>query len=325
MVKKKSKIIVTGCAGFIGFHLILHLLKLKNYKVYGLDNLNNYYDVKLKRDRLAVLKKNKDFNFYKIDIENASKVLQNFKKNKYDFVIHLAAQAGVRHSIVNPKPYLDTNINGFFNIIESAKKINVKHFMYASTSSVYGESKKFPLKEGYNTSNPNSFYAATKKSNEVMAHAYSHIYNMKTTGLRFFTVYGPYGRPDMALFKFTKAITEDKKIDLFNKGDHVRDFTYVDDVVEGIIKLIGKSNKTNYEVLNIGSGNPKKLKEFLNQIEKNLKKKSKKNLKKFQIGDVYKTHASIEKIRQKIYFRPKFNISNGIKNFVEWYKEYYKK
>ena len=325
MKSKKQRILITGCAGFIGFHLTLRLLNNKKYKVYGIDNINNYYDLNLKKDRLAILKQNKNFNFYKINIEINNQVLKNFRRIKYDYIIHLAAQAGVRHSITNPRPYLDANINGFFNILDAARLIKVKHLIYASTSSVYGESNKFPLRENYPTSSPNSFYAATKKANEVMAYAYSHIYKMKTTGLRFFTVYGPYGRPDMALFKFTKAITENKYLELFNKGDHQRDFTYIDDIVQGIINLINVKNKDKFQLFNIGSGRPKRLRGFLYLIEKFLGKKAKTKMRKFQIGDVYKTHASISKIQNEIGYKPRFKLSIGIKNFIEWYKEYYTK
>lgn len=321
----KKNILITGCAGFIGFHLCMSLLKNKKYSVHGIDNLNNYYDKKLKLDRLKILKKNTTFKFYKIDIEHEKKIFTNFKNKKYDYVIHLAAQAGVRHSISYPKPYLNTNVLGFFNVINASNIFKIKHFIYASTSSVYGDSKKFPLKEDYDTSKPNSFYAATKKSNEVIAYSYSHIYNLKTTGLRFFTVYGPYGRPDMALFKFTKAIVENKKLELYNQGKHVRDFTYIDDVVDAIIKILSltKKNSMNYEIFNIASGKPEKLSLFLNKIEQFLNKRSKSILKKFQMGDVYKTHASIGKLQKKINFNPKFNISLGIRKFVNWYKNYF--
>ena len=327
MIKNKKNILVTGCAGFIGFHLSLALLKNKNFKVYGIDNLNNYYDQKLKKDRLKILKKDKRFNFYKIDIEDEKRIFSNFKNNKYHYVVHLAAQAGVRHSISTPKPYLQTNILGFFNVINASRIFKVAHFLYASTSSVYGDSKNFPLRENFETSKPNSFYAATKKSNEIIAYSYSHIYNLKTTGLRFFTVYGPYGRPDMALFKFTKGITENKKIELFNNGRHIRDFTYIDDVVDSIIKLINPKikNSNNFEILNIGSGNPQRLMVFLKAIEKSLNKKSKKVFKKFQMGDVYKTHASVAKLDKTIKYRPKFTIMRGIDEFVDWYKRYFKK
>ena len=226
------KILVTGCAGFIGYHLCLKLLEKNKHKVYGLDNISNYYDVKLKNSRLKNLKEHPNkFYFHKIDIANFNKLKNNFKKNNYDYVIHLAAQAGVRASIQKPSQYVRSNLTGFFNILEISKIFKIKHLVFASTSSVYGSTKKFPLSEDNNTDKPLSFYAATKKSNELMAYSYSNIHKLPCTGLRLFTVYGPYGRPDMSLFKFTKAIFNSNKIDLFNRGDHVRDFTYIDDVV----------------------------------------------------------------------------------------------
>ena len=325
---KKLKILVTGCAGFIGYHLCKELTKNKEISLYGIDNLNNYYDLDLKKNRLRKLtNKISNFKFYKIDIENYTKIKNNFKVNKYDYVIHLAAQAGVRYSIDNPKVYVDTNINGFFNIIDNCKNFHIKHFIYASTSSVYGDSKKFPLKENFDTSSPQSFYAATKKTNEVIAYAYSSIYKLPSTGLRFFTVYGPYGRPDMALFKFTKAIEDGKKLELFNRGNHIRDFTYVDDITVSIKKLIKKQKKSKvpYQVFNIGSGNPQKLTKFLFWIEQELKKKSSKIMRNFQLGDVFKTHADISALTKKIKFKPKTNINLGIKEFIRWYKEYYNK
>ena len=324
--KNKQLILITGCAGFIGYHLTLSLSKNKNYLLFGIDNLNDYYDTNLKKDRLKNLKKNVDnFIFFNIDISNEKAIRNNFNNYKYDYVINLAAQAGVRYSIDNPRTYLKSNIDGFFNILDHSNRIKVKHLIYASTSSVYGDSKNFPLKENFHTSSPQSFYAATKKSNEVMAHAYSSIFKLPTTGLRFFTVYGPYGRPDMALFKFTKAISENKKILLFNRGQHVRDFTYIDDITNAIVKIIKKPKKTKipYQILNIGSGDPKKLTLFLSRIEKELSKKSKKVMKEFQLGDVKKTHANIDALIKLTKFKPKNNINSGIKKFVDWYKKYY--
>ena len=318
-------ILVTGCAGFIGFNLSLNLLNKKSIKVYGLDNLNNYYDINLKKDRLKILRKNKKFFFYKIDICNTKKIDNFFKKNKIDYVVHLAAQAGVRYSIENPRNYLKSNIIGFFNILENSKNYKIKHLVYASTSSVYGENKKFPLAEDNSTDKPISFYAATKKSNEVMAYSYSYIYNLRTTGLRFFTVYGPYGRPDMSLFKFTKSIIDSTKINLFNNGNHERDFTYVDDVVDAIKKTLFKKNKYKipYDIYNIGSNNPIHLKTYLKTIEKILNKKTLIKLSKFQLGDIKKTHASIKKITKDTNFQPKTSIKIGISKFVKWYREYY--
>ena len=241
------KILITGCAGFIGYHLCKKLLKNNNI-VFGIDNLNNYYDLKLKKDRLKNLK-NKKFLFYKIDIKNKKKLLKFVKIKKIDVIYHLAAQAGVRYSIFNPETYFDNNLKGFFNILETCRENKIKHLIFASTSSVYGKKEKFPAKETDNTDQPLSFYAASKKCNEIMAYSYSKIYNLKCTGVRFFTVYGPYGRPDMALYKFTKSIINRKKVNLFNKGHHTRDFTYIDDVVHFLVKMrdIKKNNtRGNY-------------------------------------------------------------------------------
>lgn len=324
---KKIKILVTGCAGFIGFHLSNKLLKYNKYNIFGIDNINSYYDVKLKKDRLKILNQNKNFKFSKIDLTNSYLIKKNFKANNYDVVINLAAQAGVRYSIENPSVYLSTNVNGFFNILDASRENKLKHLIFASTSSVYGASNKFPLSENLHTSKPLSFYAATKKTNEVMAYAYSNIYNLPCTGLRFFTVYGPYGRPDMALFKFTNLIKSNKKIDLFNNGNHYRDFTYIDDIVDGIVGIIEtpSQDKIPFNVFNIGSNKPKYLKVFLSTIEKIIGKKAKINNKKLQKGDVFKTHASISKLYKKSGYKPKVSIQQGIKNFIEWYNQYYNK
>ena len=320
------KILVTGCCGFIGYHLSRHLLTNKKYKVYGIDNLNNYYDVMLKKDRLANIKK-KGLIFFKQDIKNFNSIQKNFQREKYDYVVHLAAQAGVRHSIDSPEIYLKNNIDGFFNILENCKTYNIKHLIYASTSSVYGNNKKFPLKEESNTDKPLSFYAATKKANEVMAHSYSNIYKIPTTGLRFFTVYGPFGRPDMALFKFTKNIILGKKIDLYNKGNHYRDFTYIEDVIKYIDKIIPRAStkRIPFQIFNIGSNNPKSLKYFLNIIEENLNKISKKNYMPLQKGDIIKTHANVDNIIKKTKYTSLSTTEYGIKKFIDWYKKYYKK
>lgn len=321
------KILITGCAGFIGFHVSLKLIKFKKYNVVGIDNINNYYDTKLKVNRLKLLKRNKNFSFKKIDISNKSKILNLYRNYKFDIVLNLAAQAGVRYSINNPQKYFDSNLKGFFNILEASRIYKIKHLIFASTSSVYGNNKKFPLEENFNTDKPLSFYAATKKSNEILAFSYSNIYKLPTTGLRFFTVYGPYGRPDMALFKFTKSILNNKKLELYNHGNHIRDFTYVDDVSNCIFKLINKppKNEIPFEIFNIGSNKPQKLMNFLKIITKNLNKKPKTVYKSMQKGDVIKSHASIKKINKKIYFKPKTKIAKGIENFIDWYKVYYKK
>ena len=321
------RVLVTGCAGFIGFHLAYKLCQSKKYKVFGIDNLNDYYDVNLKKNRLKKLKKNSNFLFSKISINNNKKLNEDFKQNKYDIVVNLAAQAGVRYSIQNPKSFMDTNVAGFFNILELSKIYKIKHLVYASTSSVYGSSEKFPLKENEDTSKPLSFYAATKKANEVMAYSYSNIFKLPTTGLRFFTVYGPYGRPDMALFKFTKSIIEDKYLELFNNGNHERDFTYIDDIIDGIIRTMIKKpkGKIPFAIFNIGSDRPKHLKKFLKTIELFIGKKAKVRNKSMQIGDVFKTHADVSLIRKTVGYKPKVDVKEGIEKFINWYKSYYKK
>ena len=281
----------------------------------------------MKKKRIQILKKKLNFHFKKADILNY-KILNNFvKKNKINIIIHLSAQAGVRYSINSPRTYLENNIDGFFNILEISRANKIKHLLFASSSSVYGTQKKFPVTEKMNTDKPDSFYAATKKSNEIMAYSYSKIYDLKITGLRFFTVYGPYGRPDMALFKFTENILRNKTINLHNKGNHVRDFTYIDDVVYKISKLISKpsKNKTPYQIFNIGNGNPEKLNKFLKIIEQITGITSKKNLIGFQQGDVHKTHASPKKIEKLIGYKKNIKIEEGINRFIEWYKDFYKK
>ena len=318
------KVLITGAAGFIGYHLAKKLL-IKNIKVIGIDNINDYYDVKLKNNRIKELKKDNKFFFYKLDLCNYKKLNNLVKKNKIKYIIHLAAQAGVRFSIEKPNIYFKSNLEGFFNILEVSRHNKIKHLIFASTSSVYGDSKNFPSTESNNTDRPLSFYAATKKSNEVMAHSYSYIYNLPCTGVRFFTVYGPFGRPDMALFKFTQNIIYNKSIELYNKGNHFRDFTYIDDIVDGIFSLIKKqSNKSiPYEIFNIGNGSPKKLIEYLRNIEKNLNKKTKIKKLPLQKGDIIKTHSSINKLKKHTGYRSKTNIEEGISKFVEWYKDYY--
>ena len=321
-----KNILVTGCAGFIGFHLCNKLIN-KNYNIIGIDNLNNYYDTKLKKDRLNILKnKNKNFIFVKADLKSYQQIAKIFVKYKFDVVINLAAQAGVRHSIKDPKAYFENNIKAFFNLIENCKINKIKHLLTASTSSVYGASEKFPLKEYYQTENPLSFYAASKKTNEVLGYSYSNIYKLPITFMRFFTVYGTYGRPDMSLYIFTERILNNKKINLHNNGKHIRDFTHVSDVVNAIDKLISKkpTNTIPFRVLNIASGKPIELKKFLLLIELNLGKKAIINKLPLQLGDVYKTHSSIKKINKLVNYKPKMSIENGIKEFVHWYKSYYK-
>ena len=315
----KKIYLITGSAGFIGFHLSKKILS-KGFKVIGVDNLNNYYDIQLKKKRNLILKKNKNYIFEKIDIKNYKNLESVFKKYKIYKVIHLAAQAGVRYSLKNPRSYIDNNINGFFNILEISKNYRVKKFIYASTSSIYGLQKKFPLKENFNTDNPIQLYAATKKSNELMATSYSYLYKMDTVGLRFFTVYGPWGRPDMALFKFTKNIIKGKPIEVFNKGKHERDFTYVDDIVEGIIKIVfSKKNKFGSQIFNIGNGKKIKLLKYIQLIEKNLKKKAQKKFLPLQKGDVFKTHSDTRLIKKHYNYKPTTDVNHGVKKFIEWY------
>tara|TARA_Y200000002_G_C22681983_1_gene664466 strand:+ start:706 stop:1671 length:966 start_codon:yes stop_codon:yes gene_type:complete len=319
------KILVTGCAGFIGFHLTKKLCEFKKYRVYGIDNLNTYYDLKLKKDRLKILQRNKLFKFFKIDISNNKKISENFSSNKYDIVIHLAAQAGVRYSITNPETYIRSNLIGFYNVIENSKKIKIKHFIFASSSSVYGDQKRMPFKEEYKCERPLSFYAATKISNENLAFSYSNIFDLNCTGLRLFTVYGPYGRPDMALYKFTTAIFQNKKIELFNNGIHSRDFTYIDDAVNAIFKIVEspKLKKLNFEILNIASGKKIKLLKFLEVLEKEIGINAKIKKIKIQKGDVLNTFANISKLSKIISYKPSSSLESGIKNYIDWYKSYY--
>ena len=319
------KIIVTGAAGFIGMQSCVKLLKSKHY-VLGLDNLNSYYDRNLKLNRLKELKKFKKFKFRKIDISNKN-LIDVFEKYKPGFVLHLAAQAGVRHSISNPNDYTVSNLVGFANVLECSKLCKVKHLIYASSSSVYGNSKKFPLSEDQNDIKPISYYGATKLANELMAYSYSHLFKLPTTGLRFFTVYGPWGRPDMALFLFIDAIKNKKKIKLFNSGNMIRDFTYIEDITTSIEKIINKSpknkNNTPAKIFNIGSNNPTHLKKYISTLEKVLKVKSLKKNFPMQKGDVKHTHANIKKLSKTINFKPKTSIQTGVKNFVNWYNKYY--
>ena len=332
----KKKILVTGAAGFIGFHLTKFLLK-KNFKVIGVDNINNYYSKKLKLNRLKILLNFKNFFFYKKDITNQKDLEKIFIKNKPQVVINLAAMAGVRFSIKQPKKYIKNNINSFQNILELSNKYKVKHLVYASSSSIYGMNSKIPFSEEDRASHPISVYAATKRSNELLAHVYSNMYKLPTTGLRFFTVYGPWGRPDMALFKFVKSALKNKKIDLYNFGNHIRDFTYIDDVVKIIYLSINKipkldknksitefQSKAPWRIYNISSSRPVKLKKFIGQIEKQLNTKINfKNLP-LQVGDVKIATGSMRRTISKFGYKPKYQTNYGIKKFVSWYKEYYK-
>ena len=332
-----KNILITGSAGFIGFHYSKYLIN-KNFKVVGIDNINDYYDKKIKYDRLRILKKFKNFKFFKIDISNFQKIDNLVKKFKIEAIIHFAAQAGVRFSIINPKSYISNNIDGFLNILEISKKNKIKHLVYASSSSIYGMNKKIPFAEKHSASHPISIYAASKRSNELMAHVYSNLYNLPTTGLRFFTVYGPWGRPDMSLFKFIHLKSQNKKIDLYNFGNHTRDFTYVDDVVEIVFKLMKKIPKkiptkklsefespAPWRIYNVSSSKPRKLKFFIQEIEKQLNQKFRFNKLPLQKGDVEKTSGSMNLTTKKIGFKPNRKLEYGIKQFINWYKSYYKK
>ena len=321
--------LVTGCAGFIGMHLTLSLLK-KNKSVIGIDNLNNYYDVNLKKKRLSNLKKFKKFNFKKVDIKNLNSLKKIVKDYKIDYIINLAAQAGVRYSISNPETYFENNIRGFFNILEIAKNKRVKHLVYASSSSVYGASQKKIFKESDNVDQPISFYASSKRSNELMAHSYSYIYNIPVTGIRYFSVYGPWGRPDMSLFIFTKKILSGENIDVFNKGKMKRDFTFIDDAVDATYKIIHKIPKIRrpnkickFKIFNVGGGNTISLINYIKLIEINLGIKAKKNLKGMQLGDVKATLSNNNNLKSSVKFNPKTNIKIGIRKFIDWYKRFY--
>ncbi|MCG2590423.1 NAD-dependent epimerase [Rhodohalobacter sulfatireducens] len=336
------KILITGTAGFIGFHLTRRLLE-ENHQIVGLDNINDYYDVGLKKDRLketgiVEIKENElvkssiddNYRFIKTDLQNREVVEQLFESERFDAVINLAAQAGVRYSLENPHTYVESNIVGFLNILEGCRHTDVSHLMYASSSSVYGSNKEMPFKTTDNVDHPVSLYAASKKSDELMAHTYSHLYDIPTTGLRFFTVYGPWGRPDMALFLFTKAMIEGRTIDVFNHGDMARDFTYVDDIVEGMKRLLHKapsksSEKSTapYQLFNIGYGSPVNLMDFIHEIEKNLEIEAEKNFMDIQPGDVPKTWADVEPLNNLTGFRPQVSVREGVKKFINWYKKYY--
>ena len=333
------KFLVTGAAGFIGFHTSKRLLD-SGYDVVGLDNINDYYDVNLKKSRLNILQDNNRFAFYNISLEDFESVAQLFKKEAPQRVIHLAAQAGVRYSIEHPEIYIQSNIIGTFHILECCRYNQVEHLVYASTSSVYGLNTKYPFSVSDNVSHPVSLYGATKISNELMAHSYSHLYKLPTTGLRFFTVYGPWGRPDMALFLFTKAILASEPINLYNQGEMERDFTYIDDIVEGVSRIVKKipesdngwsggipnpgSSSAPYRLYNIGSNNPIHLMDYVREIEINLGIKAELNMMPMQDGDVPKSHADVNDLIRDFEYTPKWSIAEGIKKFVQWYIDYYK-
>jgi len=330
--------LVTGAAGFIGFHLSKRLLE-EGCRVIGVDNLNDYYDVNLKKSRLEIINSFDKFKFYKIDIQDKEALNQIFKENEIDIVVNLAAQAGVRYSLKNPYAYIESNIVGFMNILEACRHNEIEHLVYASSSSVYGANKKMPFSTKDNVDHPVSLYAATKKSNELMAHTYSHLYGIPTTGLRFFTVYGPWGRPDMALFLFTKAILNDEPIKVFNYGKMERDFTYIDDIIEGVVRVIANPPKPNenydktnqdpstshapYKIYNIGNNKPVQLMEFIKTLERHLGKEAKKEYLPLQAGDVPKTYADVDDLIRDVGFKPNTSIDEGIGKFVKWYKEYY--
>lgn len=332
------KILITGSSGFIGFHLS-NLLLSKDFQVVGIDNMNDYYDVQLKKSRLSILEKKENFSFHQIDLVDRDKINELFEKEKFDYVINLAAQAGVRYSITNPYAYIDSNIMGFINILEACRNYPVKHLIYASSSSVYGGNSVTPFSTEHPVDHPVSLYAATKKSNELMAHTYSHLYNIPTTGLRFFTVYGPWGRPDMAYFSFAKDILEGKEIKVFNHGQMERDFTYIDDIIMGIYKLIEKAPVKNsdwneseysasesfapYKIFNIGNNNPVKLMDFIKVLEEKIGKEANKVYMEMQDGDVLKTYADISDLEKTINFKPSTSIEDGLDKFAKWYKEYY--
>ncbi len=347
------KILVTGSAGFIGFHVVEKLIEL-NFQVIGIDNINDYYDSGLKFARLeqsgvykisieygkpVQSKIHKNYTFIRLEIEDSANINRLFSEQKFDYVCHLAAQAGVRYSIENPEVYIRSNINGFFNVIEASKNNGVKHFIYAGSSSVYGLNTEMPFKTTHHTDHPAGLYAATKKSNELIAHSYSHVFKLPTTGLRFFTVYGPWGRPDMALFLFTKAIFEGSEIKVYNNGNMLRDFTYVDDIVEGISFVIEKIPKGNdnwnsekpdssnssapYKLYNIGNNLPVKLEDFISAIEKATGKKADKKYLPMQAGDIQSTFADVSDLIHDFNYKPNTKLETGVRNFVEWYKQYY--
>lgn len=347
------KILVTGTAGFIGFHLAEKLLS-RGDAVIGLDNINDYYDVRIKYSRLqesgiqkedieynnfAHSRKYSTYHFIKLNLEDRENVLRLFEAEKFDYVVNLAAQAGVRYSLVNPYAYIDSNILGFLNILEGCRHNKVKHLVYASSSSVYGANTKMPFSVHHNVDHPVSLYAATKKANELMAHTYASLYKIPCTGLRFFTVYGPWGRPDMALFLFTKAILEGSPIDVFNYGKMQRDFTYIDDIVEGVIRVMDRipehdpgwsgdapdpaTSYAPYRLYNIGNNNPVELMRFIEVLEECLGRKAEKNLLPIQAGDVPATYADVDDLMKDVGFKPQTSIEEGIKRFVEWYKGYY--
>jgi len=331
-------IIVTGSAGFIGSSVCIKLLE-RGESIIGIDNHNDYYDPKIKEARYERLKKFPNYQHYRVDLSDQKNLEDVFKIYKPQKVINLAAQAGVRYSMENPLAYITSNIVGFANILENCRQYKIEHLVYASTSSVYGANTKMPFSEHDSVNHPLSVYAASKKSNELMAHSYSHLYKLPTTGLRFFTVYGPWGRPDMALFKFTRSILEEKPIDVFNHGNHTRDFTYIDDIVEGVIKTLDNNATSNINwksiqpdpansiapwcIYNIGNNKPVKLMDYIDALEKALGKKAKLNFLPLQPGDVPDTYANVDNLKEKFNYKPSTTVIEGVSNFVKWYKDYY--
>lgn len=341
MIKNKKTILVTGAAGFIGYHLCEALIKL-GYNVVGLDNINGYYDIKLKFARLIELgidqNEAKIFNelcssishgsqmqFIRLNLEDRQELPKLFKEFQFDMVCNLAAQAGVRYSLENPEAYIDSNINGFLNILECCRNYNIKRLVYASSSSVYGNSEEVPFKESANVDKPISLYAATKKSNELMVHTYSHLYGIETIGLRFFTVYGPWGRPDMAMFLFTDAIINKKPLKVFNNGDLSRDFTYIDDIIAGVVNTLLEDSKDSslYKLYNIGNSTPIKLMDFIQAIESKLGVQAQKQMLPMQAGDVNQTWADVSKLQSDYDYKPQTSINAGVEAFINWYKSYY--
>lgn len=333
-----SKILITGAAGFIGYHLCKRLLD-RGAEVVGLDNLNDYYDVNLKLNRLKQITMERNFKPVRLDLADRAGIAGLFRDENFEIVVNLAAQAGVRYSLLNPYSYIDSNISGFLNILEGCRHNAVKHLVFASSSSVYGANTQMPFSVHHNVDHPVSLYAATKKANELMAHTYASLYKIPCTGLRFFTVYGPWGRPDMALFLFTRAILEGKPIDVFNYGKMQRDFTYIDDIIEGVVRVMDKIPEPNprwkgdnpdsatsyapYKLYNIGNNNPVDLMHFIEVLEDCLGKKAEKNLLPIQPGDVPATHADIDDLIRDVGFKPETSLETGIQRFVQWYKEYY--
>lgn len=339
MFGRKAKVLVTGVAGFIGFSLARRLLDDGVEAVLGVDNISDYYDINLKHSRLKILEEYPSFEFVKMDIADRGGMKDLFLENYFDIVVNLAAQAGVRYSLINPYSYVDANLSGFINVLEGCRHTKVRHLVFASSSSVYGANTSMPFSVHHNVDHPVSLYAASKKANELMAHTYAHLYDIPITGLRFFTVYGPWGRPDMALSLFTRAILNDETIKVFNNGKMQRDFTYIDDIIEGVVRIMGKLPEPNpdwdggrpdpgtsyapYRIYNIGNNNPVELMDFIRAIEEATGKAARKEFLPLQPGDVPATYADIDDLEMTVGFRPSTPLEEGIRKFVEWYREYY--